>query len=52
MIIYEAPWGLLSFLTGIQDVARSEVTKNTMVAFLMIFESRIFAQWLLGKRYK
>ena len=52
MIIYEAPWGFLSFLTGVQGVARSEVTIIAMVAFLMIFESRIFAQWLLGKRYK
>ena len=49
MVICGSVWGLLSFLTSVQGVPRSVEPINAMVAFLMIYGSLIFAQWLFGK---
>ena len=47
--IYAVLWGLVVFLSGVQNVPRSVVLINAMVALLAIGGSRMFARWLLRK---
>jgi FlaA1/EpsC-like NDP-sugar epimerase len=47
--VYAGLWGLIAFLTGVQDIPRSIVPINAMVAVLFVGGSRIFARWILGR---
>ena len=47
--VYAVLWGLVVFLSGVQNVPRSVVLINAMVALLAIGGSRMFARWLLRK---
>jgi FlaA1/EpsC-like NDP-sugar epimerase len=49
VMIYAAVWGLLIFLSGVQEVPRSVVPINAMVALFLIGGSRVLARWLLSK---
>ena len=49
VIIYSAAWGLLVYLSGVQETPRSVVPINAMVALFTIGGSRILARWLLIK---
>ena len=49
VMVYGVLWGLVAFLSGVQDVPRSVVFINTMVAVLSVGGSRMFARWLLRK---
>jgi len=47
VIVYAALWGLIAFLSGVQEVPRSVVPINAMVTMFGIGGSRMFARWLL-----
>jgi len=49
VMVYAALWGLIAFLSGVQEVPRSVVPINAMVAVLAVGGSRMFARWLLRK---
>jgi len=49
VVVYAALWGLVVFLSGMQEDLRSVVLINTMVAVLAVGGSRVFARWLLHK---
>jgi FlaA1/EpsC-like NDP-sugar epimerase len=49
VMMYAALWGLIAFLSGVQEVPRSVVLINAMVAMLAVAGSRMFARWLFRK---
>ena len=47
--LYAVLWGLLALISGVEDMPRSVILINGMVALLAVGGSRALMRWILGK---